>query len=104
MSSAFRTYWNSAAGPKTIHFWAPAWKWALVIAGLFEAQRPPETVSAPQAAALTATGVIWSRYATQIIPKNYSLLTVNIFVAGTGMYQLYRRYGAYRDGKVKSFW
>ena len=25
---------NSPAGPKTIHFWAPAWKWSLVFAGL----------------------------------------------------------------------
>ena len=25
---------DSPAGPKTIHFWAPAWKWSLVIAGI----------------------------------------------------------------------
>ena len=25
---------NSPAGPKTIHFWAPAWKWSLVFAGI----------------------------------------------------------------------
>ena len=39
---------------------------------------------------LAATGLIWSRYATQIIPVNYSLLTVNLFVAATGLYQCYR--------------
>ena len=26
--------YNHPAGPKTIHFWAPTWKWALVFAGL----------------------------------------------------------------------
>ena len=25
---------ESDAGPKTIHFWAPAWKWSLVFAGI----------------------------------------------------------------------
>jgi hypothetical protein len=39
---------------------------------------------------LAATGLIWSRYSLVIIPKNYSLLTVNMFVAGTGLMQLSR--------------
>jgi hypothetical protein len=30
---------------------------------------------------VTATGVIWSRYSTQITPVNYNLLTVNFFMA-----------------------
>jgi hypothetical protein len=42
--------------------------------------------------ALAATGTIWSRYAMVITPKNYSLMFVNIFVAGTGFYQLSRIY------------
>jgi hypothetical protein len=42
--------------------------------------------------ALAATGIIWSRYSTQITPVNYNLLSVNIFVAATGLYQLYRIY------------
>jgi hypothetical protein len=42
--------------------------------------------------ALAATGLIWSRYATQITPVNYNLLSVNVFVAMTGCYQLYRIY------------
>lgn len=32
-------------------------------------------------AAVTATGVIWSRYSTQITPVNYNLLAVNFFMA-----------------------
>ena len=45
----------------------------------------------PAAAAITATGVIWSRYSTQISPVNYNLLAVNMFMAVTGSYQLIRR-------------
>lgn len=32
-------------GPKTIHFWAPMFKWGLVIAGLADINRPVEKVS-----------------------------------------------------------
>lgn len=42
--------------------------------------------------ALSVTGLIWSRYATQITPVNYNLLSVNVFVAITGLYQLSRKY------------
>jgi uncharacterized membrane protein len=47
--------------------------------------------------ALAATGLIWARYSLVIIPKNYSLFTVNLFVAGTGMTQLFRIFN-YRQG------
>ncbi|CAG8572873.1 18309_t:CDS:2, partial [Dentiscutata erythropus] len=77
-------------GPKTVFFWAPLMKWALVIAGLSDLKRPPEKLSVSQSIALTATGVIWSRYSTQIIPINYALMSVNVFVAGTGITQLVR--------------
>lgn len=40
--------------------------------------------------ALASTGVIWARYSTQIIPVNYNLMAVNLFVGGTGIYQLVR--------------
>jgi hypothetical protein len=44
------------------------------------------------AAAVTATGLIWTRYSTQIIPINYNLMTVNAFMAVTGIYQLSRKF------------
>ncbi|CEO98271.1 Mitochondrial pyruvate carrier [Plasmodiophora brassicae] len=87
-----RDFCAHPAGLFTIHFWAPAWKWGLVAAGIADLQRPIETVSVPQTGALAVTGVIWSRYATQIIPVNYNLLSVNVFVGLTGIYQLYRVY------------
>jgi hypothetical protein len=116
-----------------VFFWAPAFKWGLVVAGLADINRPaekvcsvmlrtskqthtvshvplieshlllalvllvllvpvlPRKISLPQSTALTATGFIWARYSTQIIPFNYSLLTVNLFVGLTGLYSLSRR-------------
>jgi hypothetical protein len=42
-------------------------------------------------AAVTLTGLIWTRYSTQINPINYNLMTVNAFMAVTGIYQLSRK-------------
>ncbi|RZF40452.1 hypothetical protein LSTR_LSTR013914 [Laodelphax striatellus] len=89
---ALQPLWNHEAGPKTVFFWAPAFKWGLVIAGLGDLSRPAEKISLPQSCSLAATGIIWSRYSMAIIPKNYSLFSVNVFVAMTSCYQLYRAY------------
>ncbi|KAI8138026.1 mitochondrial pyruvate carrier [Fennellomyces sp. T-0311] len=88
--SAIQKFINSPAGPKTIHFWAPAMKWALVFAGLSDLQRPADKLSLSQNLSLVATGLIWTRYSMVIIPKNYSLGTVNVFVASTGLLQVAR--------------
>ncbi|KAJ9595122.1 hypothetical protein L9F63_013597 [Diploptera punctata] len=78
--------WNHPAGPKTIFFWAPS----LVIAGLGDLARPAEKLSVGQSAALSATGIVWARYSMVIIPKNWSLFSVNVFVALTGLYSFSR--------------
>ncbi|KAI8814311.1 mitochondrial pyruvate carrier [Cladochytrium replicatum] len=88
--SAFAKFLNHPAGPKTVFFWAPMFKWGLVIAGLNDLSRPAEKLSLFQQTSLAATGLIWCRYSMVIIPKNYALLSVNMFVAATGCYQLYR--------------
>ena len=62
----------------------------LVIASISDIARPADKISASQTAALAATGVIWSRYSMVIIPKNYNLFSVNVFVAVTNLYQLFR--------------
>ncbi|XP_034253364.1 mitochondrial pyruvate carrier 4-like [Thrips palmi] len=82
--------WSHPAGPKTIFFWAPAFKWGLVIAGIGDLSRPADKISLPQTCALSATGLVWARYSLVIIPKNWSLFSVNVFVAITGLYQLSR--------------
>nr|CAD7460859.1 unnamed protein product [Timema tahoe] len=63
---------------------------SLVIAGLSDLSRPAEKLSVPQSAALSATGLVWSRYSMVIIPKNWSLFSVNVFVAATGLYSFGR--------------
>ncbi|CAB3233312.1 unnamed protein product [Arctia plantaginis] len=88
----FRPLWEHPAGPKTIFFWAPAFKWGLVMAGLGDLTRPVESLSIPQSASLAATGLVWSRYSLVIIPKNHSLFAVNVFVAISSFYQLGRAY------------
>lgn len=87
-----RDFWNHPAGPKTIFFWAPTFKWGISIANFSDLQRDPETISLPMQLAVTATGVIWSKYSLDITPKNYNLLAVNLFMAATGVAQLYRKW------------
>ncbi|XP_075213335.1 mitochondrial pyruvate carrier 2-like isoform X1 [Lycorma delicatula] len=73
----------------------------LVIAGLGDIQRPAEKLSVSQSSALAATGVVWSRYSLVIIPKNWSLFSVNVFVAITNFYQLTRAVRYQRSLKIK---
>ncbi|XP_031834891.1 uncharacterized protein LOC116428010 isoform X1 [Nomia melanderi] len=82
--------WNHPAGPQTIFFWAPAFKWGLVIAGLGDLQRPANQLSVSQSSALAVTGIIWTKYSLAITPKNWSLFSVNLFVAITSLYQISR--------------
>eukprot|EP00878_Enallax_costatus_P002764 GHUV01002954.1.p2 GENE.GHUV01002954.1~~GHUV01002954.1.p2 ORF type:complete len:105 (+),score=18.33 GHUV01002954.1:310-624(+) len=99
-ASKLAAFWNHPAGPKTIHFWAPAFKWGITIANIADMKRPAEKISTPQQCAVTATGVIWTRYSTQITPINYNLMTVNAFMAVTGIYQLSRKW-SYEMSKSK---
>ncbi|QPG74007.1 Mitochondrial pyruvate carrier subunit [Brettanomyces nanus] len=92
MSSAFRAFLNSPTGPRTVHFWAPMMKWGLVMAGAGEMVRPVEKVSATQQLSLFATGVIWTRWACIIKPKNYLLASVNFFLGGVASAQIIRIY------------
>lgn len=59
--------------------------------------RPAETLSVSQCGALAATGIIWSRYSLVIIPKNWGLFSVNLFVAVVQSVQLGRAYMHQRE-------
>ncbi|OTB02866.1 hypothetical protein M426DRAFT_74352 [Hypoxylon sp. CI-4A] len=82
--------WNSPIGIKTVHFWAPVMKWALVLAGVSDFARPAEKLSLTQNGALTATGLIWTRWCFVITPKNHLLAAVNFFLGLVGITQLTR--------------
>lgn len=70
-ASWFKRMWDSPIGLKTVHFWAPVMKWSLVLAGIADFARPAEKLSLTQNLALTATGLIWTRWCLIIKPKNY---------------------------------
>lgn len=90
-ASKFQRFLNSETGPRTVHFWAPVFKWSLVIAGLNDIQRPVEKISGTQQLALFCTGAIWTRWAGFVIkPRNFLLASVNFFLGGVAGYQLIR--------------
>ncbi|UNI24030.1 hypothetical protein JDV02_009810 [Purpureocillium takamizusanense] len=88
--SWFKRAWESEVGIKTVHFWAPVMKWALVLAGISDFARPVEKLSFTQNFALTCTGLIWTRWCLIIKPKNYLLAAVNFFLGLVGIVQLTR--------------
>ncbi|KAG5979082.1 hypothetical protein E4U43_006948 [Claviceps pusilla] len=88
--SWFKRAWESEVGVKTVHFWAPVMKWALVLAGVSDFARPAEKLSFTQNFALTCTGLIWTRWCLIIKPKNYLLAAVNFFLGLVGVVQVSR--------------
>ena len=56
--------------------------------------RPVEKVSTGQQIAISATGLLFTRLSLVVVPVNYNLASVNVFMAGTGLVQLYRKYDA----------
>uniref|UniRef100_A0A8H7NIT8 Mitochondrial pyruvate carrier n=1 Tax=Bionectria ochroleuca TaxID=29856 RepID=A0A8H7NIT8_BIOOC len=88
--SWFKKMWESEIGFKTVHFWAPIMKWAIVIAGIADFARPAEKLSFTQNFALTCTGLIWTRWCLIIKPRNVLLATVNFFLAIVGIVQVTR--------------
>ncbi|GAA6229112.1 mitochondrial pyruvate carrier 2 [Lates japonicus] len=102
LPAKLRPLYNHPAGPKTVFFWAPMFKWGLVVAGLADMTRPADKLSTSQSAVLTATGLIWSRYSLVIIPKNWNLFAVNFFVGSAGASQLYRIWRYEQDKKAQA--
>ena len=43
-------------------------QWGITVANISDFKRPPELLSYPQQLAVTATGLIWTRYSTVINP------------------------------------
>ena len=82
--------WNSPVGPKTVHFWAPIMKWGLVLAGAADFARPASDLSLSQNAALTCTGLIWTRWCFIIKPRNMFLASVNFLLFCVGATQTTR--------------
>ncbi|KYK57869.1 uncharacterized protein DCS_04882 [Drechmeria coniospora] len=99
--SWFKRAWESEIGIRTVHFWAPVMKWALVLAGISDFARPAEKLSFTQNFALTCTGIIWTRWCLIIKPKNYLLAAVNFFLGLVGITQC-TRIALYESSKKKT--
>merc|ERR1712166_103714 len=80
------------AGPYTIFFWAPTFKWMITFANVGDMKKPAENISVNQQIAIFATGAIWSRYSMVITPVNYNLMIVDIFMGASAGVQLFRKY------------
>jgi len=65
-----------------------------ILSLIADMSRPVEKVSTGQQIAITATGILFTRLSLVVVPINYNLASVNVFMAGTGMMQLYRKYDA----------
>merc|ERR1712060_799799 len=48
LATQFKQFWHHPAGPKTIHFWAPTFKWGISLANVADFSSPVENVSVPQ--------------------------------------------------------
>ncbi|XP_038686724.1 mitochondrial pyruvate carrier 4-like [Tripterygium wilfordii] len=83
--------WNHPAGPKTIFFWAPTFKWGITIANVADFSKPSQEISYPQQFAIACTGLIFSRYSTVINPKNLNLFGNSIAMSSTAVYQITRK-------------
>jgi len=82
---------GAAAGPFTVHFWAPMSKWLISGASFLDLDRPTDKVSIAQYSALTATGMFFSRYALLVTPINYTLMSVNVALFLSSAYHLGRK-------------
>jgi len=82
---------GAAAGPFTVHFWAPMSKWLISGASMLELDRPVEKISLAQYTALTATGLFFSRYALLVTPVNYMLCSVNVALFSSSAWHLGRK-------------
>ncbi|PBP24669.1 UPF0041-domain-containing protein [Diplocarpon rosae] len=101
--SWFKRMWDSPIGLKTVHFWAPVMKWSIVLAGISDMYKPVEKLSLTQNLALTATGLIWTRWCLIIKPRNILLATVNFFLGLVGVIQVSRiAVHNYGQGKTTS--
>ncbi|TNV75620.1 hypothetical protein FGO68_gene11743 [Halteria grandinella] len=79
------------AGPFTIFFWAPTFKWLITAANVKDFEKPAENISPYQQFAIGCSGFIWTRYGFVITPINYNFSFVNFVMALSASYQLYRK-------------
>ena len=94
---------KSPVGPTTVHFWGPACNWALVFAGLADANSPPEKISRNMTTTLLLYSLMFMRFAWRVQPRNYLLLSCHTFNAVVQTYLLQKRVRYELELEGKSF-
>ncbi|TID16130.1 40S ribosomal protein [Venturia nashicola] len=79
--TGFAKFWNSKVGPKTL---------VIVLAGVADFAKPPESLSLNQNLALLSTGAIWTRWCFIIKPQNLFLAAINFGLGIVGAIQVTR--------------
>ena len=77
---SLKSFLAHPAGPFTIFFWAPTFKWMITISNIGDIEKPAHLISTNQQMAIFMTGIIWSKYSLSVVPVNYNLMIVNIFM------------------------
>ncbi|KAJ6970715.1 hypothetical protein NC653_035101 [Populus alba x Populus x berolinensis] len=90
MAAYFRTFLNSAVGPKTTHFWGPVANWGIVAAGVGGYKKIPEMISGNMTAAMCVCSAFLMRFAWMVRPRNYLLLACHASNETLQLYQLSR--------------
>ena len=91
MPSIVQKIGGSPTGPLTVFFWAPASKMLLSMNNLVDLDKPTDKMSLNNQLALTATGVIWTRYCFVITPVNHGLAAVNAVLGISSAYHAARK-------------
>ena len=66
MSDSLKAFLNSPVGPKTTHFWGPVANWGFVVAGVLDANKPPEQISTRMTATLFCYSCMFMRFALRV--------------------------------------
>ena len=91
---------NSQVGPRTSHFWGPFANWGFVVAGIMDAQKPPEKISGRMTTVLFFYSCLFMRFALRVQPKNHLLFACHFSNATCQAYLLFRKYRASAEKKV----
>lgn len=91
-----RAFINSPVGPKTTHFWGPAFNWGFVIAAMMDMNKPPEKISrnmtmSKHHPALIVYSSLFMRFAWRVQPRNYFLLSCHTTNVAFQCLLLYKR-------------
>ncbi|GAY65550.1 hypothetical protein CUMW_242030, partial [Citrus unshiu] len=85
-----KTFWNSPMGPKTTHFWGPAFNWGLPFAAFLDTKKPPELISGSMTGVMCVYSALCMRFAWMVQPRNLHLLACHASNESVQLYQLSR--------------